>query len=173
VFSSPNADIRFLGAFVKRLSSEDLEYAVSGGLPAAAIIAFVGYGGAPVNVLRAGRRVVLNNGFHRVHALRSVGVGEIPVVVQEVRNVQLEFPPAVGGLPKEYLLAVARPVLMKDFFEAEFAITLKARQRMKMVTIGKTSGNTRSPRDRVYSWAPRWETFLDLSDLRMSCTDRS
>lgn len=136
VFSSPNSDIRFLGAFVKHLTPEDLGYAVSGGLPAAAIIAFIGYGGAPVNVLLSGKRVVLNNGFHRVYALRSLGVKKIPVVVQQVRNVQLEFPPAVAGLPKEYLLNVPRPVLLKDFFEADFAITLKVRERIKMVTVG-------------------------------------
>ena len=46
VFSSPNSDIRFLGAFVKDLTEEYLRYVVMGGLPAAAIIAFVGYGGA-------------------------------------------------------------------------------------------------------------------------------
>lgn len=77
VFSSPNSDIRFLGAFVKPLDAEDLGYAVMGGIPAAAVIAFVGYGAAPVNVLQVGRRVVLNNGFHRVYALRSRGVTEI------------------------------------------------------------------------------------------------
>lgn len=136
VFSSPNSDIRFLGAFVKHLTSQDLDYAVMGGLPAAAIIAFVGYGGAPVNVIQVGRRVVLNNGFHRVYALRSIGVTEIPVVIQHVRNAQLEFPPAICGLPKEYLLNESRPVLIKDFFEPEFAITLRVRERVKMVTVG-------------------------------------
>lgn len=136
VFSSPNSDIRFLGAFVKKLTADDLQYAVGGGLPAAAMIAFVGYGGAPVNVLQAGQRVVLNNGFHRVYALRSLGVTEIPVVVQQARNVQLEFPPAVAGLPKEYLLGAPRPVLIKDFFEPDFAITLEVRERVKMVTVG-------------------------------------
>src|SRR5262249_7451492 len=64
VFSSPNSDIRFLGAFVKELTSEDCKHAVSGGLPAAAVISFVGYGSAPINVLLSGKRVVLNNGFH-------------------------------------------------------------------------------------------------------------
>ena len=136
VFSSPNSDIRFLGAFFKHLTAEDLEYAVSGGLPGAAIIAFIGYGGAPVNVLLSDKRVVLNNGFHRVYALRSSGVTKIPAVIQQVRNVQLEFPSAVAGLPKEYLLNVPRPVLIKDFFEPEFAITLKVRERIKMVTVG-------------------------------------
>ncbi len=135
VFSSPNSDIRFLGAFVKDLTKEDLSYSM-GGLPAAAIIAFVGYGGAPVNVLKAGNRLVLNNGFHRVFALRTLGVEKIPVVVQHTKNVQLEFPPVVAGLPKEYLLGVSRPVLLKDFFEPEFAITLKIRDRIKIVTLG-------------------------------------
>lgn len=135
VFSSPNSDIRFLGAFVKNLTEEDLKYAVAGGLPASAVIAFIGYGGAPVNVLKAGKRVILNNGFHRVYALRSLGIKTVPVVVQNVSNVQLEFPPQVAGLPKEYLLNVPRPVLMKDFYDPDFSITLKVRERIKMVTL--------------------------------------
>jgi len=136
VFSSPNSDIRFLGAFVKELTTEDMKHAVLGGLPAAAVIAFIGYGGAPINVLQWGGRVVLNNGFHRVYALRSMGVTDIPVVIQHVANPQLEFPPQVAGLPKEYLLGMPRPVLMKDFFEDGFAITTRVRDRLKMVTLG-------------------------------------
>ena len=135
IFSSPNSDIRFLGAFVKRLTAEDLDFAIAGGLPAAAVIAFVGYGAAPVNVLQVGTRLVLNNGFHRVYALRSLGIREIPVVVQFINNPALEFPAVVAGLPKEYLLGHPRPVLVKDFFEPEFAITLKVRERIKMVAI--------------------------------------
>jgi len=137
VFSSPNSDIRFLGAFVKELTSEDSAHAIFGGLPAAAVIkAFIGYGGAPINVLLSGGRAVLNNGFRRVYALRYMGVAQIPVVIQHVSNPQLEFPPQVAGLPKEYLLGVSRPVVMKDFFEDGFAITLKVRDRLKMVTLG-------------------------------------
>lgn len=139
VFSSPNADIRILGSFVKDLKAEDLQYAVMGGLPTAAVITFVGYGGSPINVLRAANRVILNNGFHRVYALRTIGVREIPVVLQEIRNSQLEFPPVVAGLPREYLLGAARPVMIKDFFEADFAITLRMQNRIRQVTIGINS----------------------------------
>jgi hypothetical protein len=140
VFSSPNSDIRFLGAFAKRqLTSEDLDLAEAGGLPGIAVVAFVGYGGASVNVLAAslpsGVRYVLNNGFHRVYALRRAGVTHIPVVIQQVQNVQLEFPPQVGQLPREYLLAAPRPSLMKDFFEPDFTVALKVLDRIKMVTI--------------------------------------
>jgi hypothetical protein len=139
VFSSPNSDIRLLGSFLKKLTPEDSQYALMGGLPAAAIITFVGYGGSPINVLHAGSRVVLNNGFHRVFALRSLGVKEIPVVMQEVRNVQLEFPQVVAGLPREYLLGAPRPVMMKDYFEPDFAITLRVQERIRLVTLGLSS----------------------------------
>ena len=145
VFSSPNSDIRFLGSFKKNLTPDDLDYAIMGGIPAAAIITFVGYGAAPINVLQAGSRVVLNNGFHRVYALRSMGVTHIPVVIQVVRNPALEFPPAVAGLPKEYLLGAPRPVLMKDFFEVDFAITLRVRERIKVVTVGTNVGQHEVP----------------------------
>lgn len=145
IFSSPNSDIRFLGAFVKNMNGEDHSYAEHGGLPAAAIIAFVGYGAAPVNVLSAGGRVILNNGFHRAFALRSIGVTKIPVVVQHVRNAQLEFPPQVAGLPREYLLTHPRPVLVRDFFEPDFAITLKVRERIKTVTVNVAPGQHEVP----------------------------
>lgn len=136
IFSSPNSDIRFLGSFVKEIQSEDLSYAELGGLPTAAIIAFVGYGTPPVNVLYDGKRMILNNGFHRVYALRKKGVTKIPVIVQHVKNVQLEFPQQVSGLPKEYLLQNPRPVLVKDFFVPDFTINLKIQERMKVVTVG-------------------------------------
>jgi hypothetical protein len=135
VFSSPNSDVRFLGAFVKELTATDLESAVMGGRPAAAVIAFVGYGSASVNVFQAGQRMVLNNGFHRIYALRLLGVQMIPVVVRHVVNAALEFPPQVCGLPSEYLLGVQRPVLIKDFFEPDFTITLKVRERIKSVMV--------------------------------------
>jgi hypothetical protein len=135
-FTSPNSDLRFLGAFVKDLDERDLDYAVMGGLPVAAVIAFVGYGAPPVSVLRAGGRLVLQNGFHRVYALRSLGLKMLPAIVQDVHNPDLAFPPAVAGLPREYLLGAARPVLIKDFFEPDFAITLEVQERLRMVTVG-------------------------------------
>src|SRR6266542_2006000 len=140
VFSSPNADIRYLGSFVKNITKEDLEAAVEGGIPAAAVISFVGYGGASINVIRAGNRVVLHNGFHRVFALREAGVTHIPVVIQLSNNPALDFPPQVAGLPKEYLLGMPRPVLMKDFFEPDFAITLRVRKRIKVITLSASVG---------------------------------
>lgn len=127
------------------MNGEDLSYAELGGLPAAAIIAFVGYGTAPVNVLSVRGRLILNNGFHRVFALRSLGVTRIPVVVQQIRNPQLEFPPQVAGLPKDYLLTHPRPVLIRDFFDTDFATTLKVRDRIKTVTVNVVPGQHEVP----------------------------
>jgi hypothetical protein len=134
VFSSPSTDLRFLGAFMKELTEDDLQYATMGGIPAVAIICFVGYGASPVNVLWDGSRLVLNNGFHRVYALRHRGVKEIPVLVQQAKNVQLEFPPQVAGLPREYLLGHPRPVMMKDFFNDIFVAELNVKQRLRSIT---------------------------------------
>ena len=145
VFSSPNLDLRFLGAFLKKLTPDDLEFAAMGGLPAAAVVSFVGYGGAPVNIFHVGGRLIINNGFHRVYALRSNGVTKIPVVLQTVNNWQLEVPPQVGGLPREYLLSHPRPVMMKDFFEKDFCITLKAKDRVKIITIQTNAGQFDAP----------------------------
>jgi hypothetical protein len=135
-FSSPANDLRFLGCFVKELREEDLQHATLGGVPAATVIAFVGYGLPVMNVFKIGGRLILNNGFHRAYALRSRGVAELPVVVQHVSNPVLEVPPQIASLPKEYLLRAARPVLMKDFFEPSLSLVLKTKNRHKVVTLG-------------------------------------
>lgn len=136
VFSSRNSDFRFLGAFVKDLRPEDLNFALAGGTPTGAIIVFVGNGCAPINVYEVNGRYILNNGFHRVFALRSLGITKIPVVVQRVRNPGLELPPQILGLPTQYLLMHPRPVLINDFFRPEFSILLKVKDRIKVITLG-------------------------------------
>lgn len=140
-FSSPNSDIRFLGAFLKRdLTPEDLAFSMSGGVPAAAIIAFVGYGTPMVNGFLVGNRVILNNGFHRVVALRRLGIKRIPLVLQRVTNPQLEMAPDLGGLPRDYFTQAPRPPLVKDFLEPGFTVTLRVRERMRVLTLAVQAG---------------------------------
>ena len=134
VFSSPSTDLRFLGSFLKTLTPADLEDAESGGIPVVAIVSFIGYGDSPVNVLWSGSRAVLNNGFHRVYALRQRGIRKIPVILQLATNSALEFPAHVVDLPRDYLLTHPRPVLMKDFFEEKFNTVLKVKNKLKTVT---------------------------------------
>jgi hypothetical protein len=135
VFSSENADFRFLGSFLRPIQDEDYRYASLGGVPAGAVIAFVGYGMGCVNVFKIGNRLILNNGFHRVYGLRKRGISRVPVVVQHVSNPHLEMPSQVVALPREYLIRAPRPVLMKDFFDPRLSLTLQARKRLKTVNI--------------------------------------
>lgn len=134
-FSSPSRDFRFLGGFAKNLSADDLKYALGGGLPVGALILFFGYGAGSINVLSANNRLILNNGFHRVFALRKQGITRIPVVVQNIGNADLEMPPAILGLSKEYLLKHTRPVLVKDFFTDELTTVLRMKNTVRSVRI--------------------------------------
>ncbi len=134
-FSSPSRDFRFVGGFPKKLTEDDLKYALGGGVPVTALILFVGYGAGSINVLRANNRLILNNGFHRVYALRKQGITRIPVVVQNIGNPDLEMPPTILGLTKEYLLKHTRPVLVKDFFVDELTTTLRMKNTVRSVRI--------------------------------------
>jgi hypothetical protein len=135
VFSSPNTDLRFLGAFLKdALSAEDAPLVGAGGLPAAAVVGFVGYGTPVINAYLVGKRLILANGHHRVHALRKLGVTTIPILILNVTNPQTEMPPAIGGTPRDLCLA-PRPPLVKDLTEQDLSITIRVKQRIKQLTI--------------------------------------
>ena len=53
----------------------------------------------PPRVYRVGRRLILANGFHRLYALRALGVTHAPVLVLQVTHPQLELPPAIAETP--------------------------------------------------------------------------
>jgi len=135
-FSSPSVDLRFLGGHLKdKITEDDLKYTPVGGLPVAVISLFVGYGGGSINVLYANNRLVLNNGFHRVYALRKKGITKIPVVIQKIGNADLEFPPAILGLTRDYLLKHTRPVLVKDFFVDELTTIFRKKNTVRSVRV--------------------------------------
>lgn len=136
VFSSPSNDFRFLGGFVKNdLTDDDLRYCLEGGNPVSAVILFVGYGGGSVNVFQVNNRLILNNGFHRVYALRKKGITKIPVVIQKIGNPEFEFPPQLLGLSNNYLLNHPRPVLVKDFFAKDLTTILRLKNTVRTVQI--------------------------------------
>lgn len=130
-FKSESTDFRFLGGYPKPLDASDLAASTGGGEPVAAVVLLVGYGSPQVNVFKVGGRVILNNGFHRLYALRSRGVTTAPVVVQHITNSALELPPVIAGLPSQYQTQAPRPSMMKDFLNPKFTreVKLKARDR--------------------------------------------
>ncbi|NBW35827.1 MAG: hypothetical protein EBR30_12560 [Cytophagia bacterium] len=144
IFSSPNSDLRYLGSYYKKIEDNDLDYS-GGGVPIAAIISFVGYGVQPISVYKVGNRVILNNGFHRVYALRSLGVKEIPVFVKKVHNAKINFPPNFLGFPKEYVLDFPRPTMMKDFFESGFVVPIHCKKRAKVIQVRSNGSSLEIP----------------------------
>jgi hypothetical protein len=133
VSCSENPDFRFLGAYEEKVSRISADMAEIGGQPVWSVVLLVGYGLSTINVYRVGKRVILNNGFHRVYALRSLGVSRLPVVVQIITSPELEFPPVVAHLPKDYLLKAKRPALIKDFFDSRLVCEVKTPAAMKAV----------------------------------------
>jgi hypothetical protein len=82
VFTSPNTDLRFLGAFVKEaVGAEDIPLVEAGGLPAAAVAGFVGYGSPVINAFKVGSRPLA------------------------------ELPPAIGGVSRELCLVPRPPLV--------------------------------------------------------------
>jgi len=141
IFSSPSPDFRFLGGHLKeRLTPEDIQLTQVSGFPVKAITLFVGYGGSPINVYHANNRLVLNNGFHRVYALRRKGITRIPVVIQQVANPAIEFPPQLLGLSRDYLLNNPRPIMVKDFFTEGLTREFNRKKMITTVQIGAQSG---------------------------------
>lgn len=144
-FSSPSIDFRFLGGYQKKLTPEDTKVCLGGGLPVAAVILFFGYGGSACNVYSVGKRLILNNGFHRLYALLSSGIKYAPVVMQVVSNPDLEFPQQVAGLPKDYLIENQRPVIMKDFVDQQLITTIHKKPTMRNVQIVWQEQSTNVP----------------------------
>ena len=144
-YSSPISDFRFLGGFPKTLTDDDIKAALSGGVPVAALVLLVGYGSTTCNAFHVRRRLILNNGFHRMYALRELGIRHAPLLIQKVESEELEFPPMVAGLPKDYLLDDPRPVLIKDFFDKKLVRVIHKKPRLKNVQIQWNVGQTFVP----------------------------
>jgi len=134
-YTSENLDFRFLGGFQKPLCQDDINACTAGGVPLSAIVLLVGLGAGSMNALSYKGRIILNNGFHRAFALRSLGVTHIPLIVQKVTNPQLEVPQTIANLPREYVLGAQRPALVKDFSNPNLTKTLRVKARNRVVQV--------------------------------------
>ena len=137
-YRSESTDFRFLGGYPKPLDSRDVEASQGGGEPVAAVVLLVGYGSPQVNLFQVGSRMILNNGFHRLFALRHKGVRKAPVVVQHITNVDLELPQTIIGLPTKYLVSSPRPSMLMDFLNPLYTreLLMKARDRSVQIQWG-------------------------------------
>jgi len=143
-FNSESADFRFLGGFAKPLSNDDIKVA-GGGKPVASIVLLVGYGSAISNAYLVKNRIILNNGFHRMFTLADMGIQYAPVLIQKISNPDLEFPPHISGLPKDYLIDNPRPVIMKDFVDKTLFTVISKKPTMKNLQIAWNAQETSTP----------------------------
>jgi hypothetical protein len=132
--SSNNPNMRFLGVHEKTYDGNVLGHH-PGGQPVHAITLLLGYGISTVNVYRVGRRLILGNGFHRLYALRALGVTHAPVVVQDVTHPKLEMPATVGDVPIERLIDTVRPAVLKDFFDQRLICEITQKPFIKTMQV--------------------------------------
>jgi hypothetical protein len=134
--SSENPQLRFLGVYDQPYQAELMGAHHPGAQPVHAVVILLGYGNSTVNVYRVGRRLILNNGFHRLYALRKLGLTYVPAVIQQITHPQLELPQVIAELPREYLVETPRPALMKDFFDERLVCEIRQRRFLKSLQVG-------------------------------------
>jgi hypothetical protein len=133
-FQSPRSNLRFLGSVVRPAKPDDLRVR-STGLPVVAVVAFVGFDTPTVSAMRIGSRLALVNGLHRAYALRSIGLGKIPVLIRGDHG--------GAGMPSDQfefsvddVSAMLRPPLLRDFFDPGLSMTFLIKTQLKAVNVG-------------------------------------
>lgn len=97
----------------------------------------VGFGSNFLNAVRVGKRMLLNNGYHRACALRSLGITHAPCVIQTATRtdeVSLAVKSTVAEDP-EFFFESARPPLLKDFFDPRIRKVLSTRRRVRQIEV--------------------------------------
>jgi len=125
LFSSPSTDFRAHAPRLLPVAAQG-ETATSG--PLAAMLGLgIGFGSNFLSGIRSGSRILLQNGYHRAYALRSMGATHAYCVVEDVTRkdeLRLTATDEVAADP-EFYFAAKRPPLLKDFFDPALAKLLK------------------------------------------------
>ena len=124
LFSSPSTDFR--AHRPRLLRPEELAGLASSGPVAAMVALGVGFGSNFLSGVRSDKRVLLQNGYHRAFALRSLGITHAFCILEDVTRkdeLKLTCEEDVGEDP-EFYFASRRPPLLKDFFDPRLARAL-------------------------------------------------
>jgi hypothetical protein len=97
----------------------------------------VGFGSNFLNVISVGKRLLLNNGYHRACALRAMGITHAPCIIQTATRAY-----ELGVVVKrdvaenaEFYFESARPPLLKDFFDPRIRKVLPVRKRVRQIEV--------------------------------------
>jgi len=66
--------------------------------------------------------------------------------VQRVTRPELELPPQIADLPRDYLVQAPRPGLMKDFFDERLSCEVRQRNFLKALQVGWGVNDSMVPR---------------------------
>lgn len=97
----------------------------------------VGFSSNFLNAVRVGKRVLLNNGYHRAVALRALGITHAPCIIQtasRVDELQISVRSRVADDP-EFYFESARPPLLRDFFDPRILKLLPIRERARHIEV--------------------------------------
>lgn len=116
-FSSASNDLRFLD--VVNLDASSIRDYQPSGCASSALVIFVGFSDNLISAMQAGSRVFLQNGSHRVFALRELGVTHVPCLLSTaVREEEYELLlPGDVKQDREQFLKSPRPSVFKDYFD--------------------------------------------------------
>ena len=97
----------------------------------------IGYGSNFLHAVEADGRLILQNGYHRAYALRSLGLTHAVCAIQTVTRrdeLRLAACETVAATPDFYCRA-ARPPLLKDYFDPRIAKVLTVRKVVRMIEV--------------------------------------
>jgi hypothetical protein len=135
IFRSDSTDFRFHGPALLR--PEQICDYVSFGPITGVVGLVVGFGSNFLNVIRADRRLLLHNGYHRACALRALGITHAPCIIQTVTSedeLEVTAKSAVAKDPAFYFKS-ARPPLLKDFFDPKIRRALRVHKHVRMIEV--------------------------------------
>lgn len=135
IFSSVSTDLR--PQDVHLLRSDQLPKLASIGAIAGAVAFSVGYGSNFLSAIRSDDRLVLHNGYHRAHSLRSLGITHAPCIVQSVTRrdeLALAATEKVSGDPSFYFRA-RRPPILRDYFDQRLTRRFPVKRRRTIVEV--------------------------------------
>jgi hypothetical protein len=135
LFSSPSTDFR--AHRPQLLRSEQVAHLDSLGPVAAMVGIMVGFGSNFMSGIRSGSRILLQNGYHRAIALRSLGFTHAYCIVEEVTRkdeLKLTAEDDVAEDP-EFYFASRRPPILRDFFDPRLAKPLRVRPMESLVEV--------------------------------------
>jgi hypothetical protein len=95
----------------------------------------VGWGVPSVQVVKLGGKYILQNGCHRVYALRAKGVLFVPCVLIEGQTPANVGNPGQPGFSSEGLVMSDTPPTFAAFFSDKLSATIKMRPRHTMITV--------------------------------------